>query len=167
VPIAEYNLFRAIQTNLQILGIKIKGSPCSFEGAITPFPQQFGNGSVPLTLRPTQLQQSTLYEEWIGILPSPRMRDNFIRCQHLFSVTDLCADLLGGLMGRENDFDAGILVWSDPWDPSGWEVTEGFLKKWGFLIEGCVDLFQSTNRWRYLRGEVPLFPELKQFVEEI
>jgi hypothetical protein len=42
----------------------------------------------------------------------------------------------------------------------GWEVTEGFLRKWGFLLEGCDELIESTNRWRALRGEERLIIEL-------
>jgi hypothetical protein len=54
----------------------------------------------------------------------------------------------------------GVLVWSDPWRADGWEVTEGFLKKWGRLLKGCRELIESTNRWRELRGEEPLVIEI-------
>lgn len=53
--------------------------------------------------------------------------------------------------------DPGVLVWRDPWDPSGWEVTESFVRAWGWAVVGCWDLFHSTNKWRELRGEKPLF----------
>jgi hypothetical protein len=168
VPVAEYNLFRAIQTNLEILSIKINGTLCSFEGDITPFPRGFSDGSVPISLRPTQLQQSSVYEKWISVVPSPKMRDNLIRFQHLYTVAEFCSDLLGGLMGKSNDIEAGLFVWADPWDPNGWELTKGFVKKWGYLIEGCDDLITSTNNWRYLRGERPLFSRTGELrVEEV
>jgi len=64
-------------------------------------------------------------------------------------------------MGRQNDIDSGLIVWSNPWEPNGWELTEGFIRKWGFLIQGCTDLFESTNRWRDIRGEERLILELK------
>jgi hypothetical protein len=157
IPLVEYNLFRAISTNARILGISSRGSPCSFGGDIPLFPRQFKETDIPKSLEETSLQRSTRYAEWIDILPSPKMRDNAIRLQHMFTLHELCADLLGGLMGRANKVDAGLIVWSDPWDPSGWEVSEGFLRKWSFLIEGCDDLQRSTNRWREIRGEKPLF----------
>lgn len=50
----------------------------------------------------------------------------------------------------------GLIVWSDPWDPTGWEVSKPFLGRWGWLVKGCVELLQSTNYWRALRGESPL-----------
>ncbi|EPE33235.1 hypothetical protein GLAREA_06247 [Glarea lozoyensis ATCC 20868] len=157
MPLVEYNLFRAISTNLQILGIKLVGPPCSFGGNVPLFPRRFNEANIPKSLRATPLQQSTHYAEWIDILPSPKMRDNAIQTQHMYTPHELCADLLGGLMGRSNEVDAGLIVWSDPWDPRNWEVSEGFHRKWSFLLEGCDDLLRSTNRWREIRGERPLF----------
>lgn len=52
--------------------------------------------------------------------------------------------------------ESGIVSWSDPWDVSGWEVTELFAKKWGFLLHGCRDVIAATNIWREYRGEDPL-----------
>ncbi|KAL7925903.1 hypothetical protein ACQKWADRAFT_283373 [Trichoderma austrokoningii] len=56
--------------------------------------------------------------------------------------------------------EVGILSWSDPWDISGWEVTERFCTRWGFLLQGCPDVVESANRWRALRGEDPLVVEI-------
>jgi hypothetical protein len=84
------------------------------------------------------------------------MRDNAIKTHHLFTNKELAADLLTGMLGQEDGKDPGMLVWSDPWDPSGWELTERFVKKWSFLVQGCHDLFRSTNYWRKIRGERPL-----------
>ncbi|KID87963.1 hypothetical protein MAJ_11092, partial [Metarhizium majus ARSEF 297] len=39
-----------------------------------------------------------------------------------------------------------------PWEPSGWEVTESFVEKWGWLLAGCVELKEATNYWRGKRG---------------
>jgi hypothetical protein len=50
----------------------------------------------------------------------------------------------------------GLVVWSVPWDPSGWEVSEGFLEKWGWVVQGCEELMVSTSRWRRLRGDQEL-----------
>jgi len=112
------------------------------------------------------------------------MRDNFIiaQAQGRLDEDDLCEDLVGGLFegyGESNDQesrgsrqklereekeggrgDSGLVVWKDPWDPSGWELMPGFLRTWGWLLGGCEDLIESTNRWRALRGEDPLIVEV-------
>lgn len=56
--------------------------------------------------------------------------------------------------------ELGILSWSDPWDISGWEVTERFVSRWAFLLQGCPDVVESANKWRALRGEDPLVVEI-------
>ncbi|KAL7910110.1 hypothetical protein GGI35DRAFT_447880 [Trichoderma velutinum] len=55
--------------------------------------------------------------------------------------------------------ELGILSWSDPWDISGWEFTERFFTKWGYLLQGCPDVIDAANKWRTLRGEDPLVVE--------
>jgi hypothetical protein len=47
----------------------------------------------------------------------------------------------------------GLIVWRDPWDPSGWEVSETFVRKWSWVLRGCRELLWSTNYWRGRRGE--------------
>lgn len=49
-----------------------------------------------------------------------------------------------------------LIVWGDPWDVFNWEVTPGFIKKWGWTLEGCEDLIQASNFWRASRDEEPL-----------
>ncbi|KAL7948379.1 hypothetical protein V8C42DRAFT_314247 [Trichoderma barbatum] len=56
--------------------------------------------------------------------------------------------------------ELGILSWSDPWDISGWEFTEKFVTKWGFLLQGCPDVVNAANNWRNMRGEDPLIVEV-------
>ena len=68
-------------------------------------------------------------------------------------------DLLGGLWEGFSDSECerrGLIAWSTPWEISGWEVSEGFLKKWGWSLRGCEGVLEATNRWRALRGEEPL-----------
>lgn len=58
-----------------------------------------------------------------------------------------------------DDYTAGrrcLITWGDPWRVESWEVTPGFLRKWGWSLEGCDDLIQSSNRWRALRNERPI-----------
>jgi hypothetical protein len=68
---------------------------------------------------------------------------------------------IGGLWEGNADCDTkGWIIWNDPWDVSGWEVTEGFTKKWGYLLRGCFDIIEATNRWRAVRGEGDLIVEV-------
>jgi len=97
----------------------------------------------------------------IGIVPFPAMRDNLILNAGTFDEDDLCCDLVGGLYEGFNDVERrGIMVWGEPWSVDGWELSEGFIKKWGFLLKGCVDLIEATNRWRARRGESILVVEV-------
>ena len=49
-----------------------------------------------------------------------------------------------------------MIVWSEAWDPRSWEVTQGFVRKWGWLLGGCGDLIEASNWWRARRDEPPL-----------
>ncbi|KAJ9607760.1 hypothetical protein H2200_007838 [Cladophialophora chaetospira] len=163
LPLIEYNIWRAITTNILILGHLhfLNSSVCRFTQSDAVFPSTFPSDSLPKSLQPTSLQRSTPHEDWIDLIPSPKMRDNAIRTQHLFSNLEMCSDLLGGLHGRQNDLECGLRVWSDPWNPDAWELTEGFARKYRILVDGCADLFKATNRWRRLRGEKPLVWEVE------
>lgn len=119
------------------------------------------------------------------MFPFPRVRDNLIRHQQEFDHRDLCNDLFGELFDRNphesphstpnlgstsggvNDIwdtyedpvtakRRGLIVWGEPWDVEGWELTPGFLRKWRWIVEGCEDVIVASNRWRARRGEVPL-----------
>jgi len=160
MPLVEYNVFRATATNFLILGSsRFSEVACPFGASVPTFPNPYQGIIIPPSLEQTPLQQSSQYPVWIDLLPSPKMRDNAIRSQHLFTSNELYADLLGGMIGRQNDVNSGLIAWSNPWEAGGWELTEGFIKKWGFLVRGCVDLFEATHRWRDIRGEERLiFP---------
>lgn len=51
-----------------------------------------------------------------------------------------------------NDLVEGVKVWGNsPWEERGWELSEGFVGKWWWLLdEECLG---STNFWRVARGE--------------
>lgn len=80
-----------------------------------------------------------------------------------FDEDDLWADVIGGLF---DGFPAsecehrGLVAWSPPWDISGWEISEGFWRKWGWTLRGCKEALDATNKWRRERGETPLVVEL-------
>ena len=55
----------------------------------------------------------------------------------------------------------GFLVWGEPWRTSSWEMSEGYVEKWGWMLKGCHELLRSTNRYREQRGEDRLVVELE------
>lgn len=99
----------------------------------------------------------------MDMLPSPQFRDNMIIALQNpdFDEDDWHIDIVGGLWEGYSDVEMrGIVAWSDPWSPNGWEVSEGFAKKWGYLLKGCKDMLDATNRYRAIRGEDDMFWEV-------
>ncbi|KAM0331360.1 hypothetical protein ACHAQA_003032 [Verticillium albo-atrum] len=152
IPLIQYNVKRASHTNIAILAITTLVCIDSPYKTMPLFPYPH---TIPETLKPTPLQQNTPHPPWIDILPSPRMRDNAIRALNRFAPVEFCHNLAG-----TNAAVDGIIAWSDPWAPDGWEVTEGMLRKWPFLFEDCEDMRSATNRWRARRNEPALVWEV-------
>ncbi len=151
--LAQYNFIRALQENIKVMGLSQEQLN---DEALSPF--NVGTGAftahLPPGLQSTQLQITTAHHPWIDLLPIPEMRDNLFRKGFdYFDEEELCHALRGRIPGQ----DPGMLVWRDPWDPDGWEVTETFARSWGWAISGCWGLLRSTNEWRTKRGERPLF----------
>jgi hypothetical protein len=161
--LSQFNFIKALFANIEVFGLSDEEmddealSP--FNKLLGPFPIQpeiakarFDN--LPTSLRPTELQHATPHHPWIDLLPMPAMRDNILRQDvNSFDEEELCH----AMRGQAPEHNAGLLVWRDPWDPTGWEVTEEFIKSWGWVVVGCMDLIHSTNTWRARRGEKPLF----------
>ncbi|KAF3763906.1 hypothetical protein M406DRAFT_352548 [Cryphonectria parasitica EP155] len=62
---------------------------------------------------------------------------------------------------EEEGPEARLIVWTNPWEAGGWEVTEGFVRKYGYLLKGCEDILGATNRYRRERGDDPLVWEVE------
>jgi hypothetical protein len=89
------------------------------------------------------------------------MRDNILSYENFIDDDEFCEDVMGGLFEGFSDIESnGLLVWGEPWDEAGWEVTQGFAKKWGCLLQGCDTLIEATNRYRAARGEDRLVIEI-------
>jgi Domain of unknown function (DUF3425) len=160
--LVSYNVLRGLHTNLNILCLHhlITGECRRGIGNMPLFPAP---SDLPTSLLRTALQNSKAHGEWIDLIPCPVMRDNAIRLEGTFDHDDLCTDVIGGLYNSYEDTDIeknGLLVWSDPWDVTGWELTEGFVKKWDFLVRGCHGMIAATNKWRASRAEEPLVIEM-------
>lgn len=109
---------------------------------------------IPSSLAPTPLQKTIPHFPWIDLFPSPNLRDNIIRAGAKLDVHEFCADMMGSMFGTaDGSVACGLRVWGDSWSVESWEMTEGFVVKWGWLLCGCEELVRATNRWRLERGE--------------
>jgi hypothetical protein len=166
LTLVKFNVFRAMLSNSLTLGFPAEDR--MEDNATSPFPLSQGTGttnsSLPPSLRPTKLQCRVPHHPWIDLLPIPQMRDNLLRAGNSYDDLELCADLIG--FYNSPTTRTGLIVWGEPWDAEGWEVTQSFWRRWGWTIRGCMELMRSTNYWRSQRGENPLrFDET--LVEEV
>ncbi|KAE8356071.1 hypothetical protein BDV28DRAFT_161974 [Aspergillus coremiiformis] len=153
----QYNFINALVQNKNVLGFTTEQL---HDDAISPFNltgpwQTEMEIFLPPSLQPTFIQRTVPHHPWLDLLPIAQMRDNLIAAGESFDDIQLCHDMKG--QDSTSTGRTGIIVWRDPWDPSGWEVTEPFARSWGWTLQGCWDLFRSTNSWRAQRSEKPLF----------
>lgn len=158
ITLSRVNVQRAVMENILAVGMTMEWM--TEDDAISLFNMpspQMATDQIPLSLRPTAIQRSTPHHPWLDVFPFPNMRDNLITASEGedFDDEELCRDLMG--FWDTHDSRATLLVWGSPYDPRNWEVTPGFLEKWGWLLRGCPELLVSTNKWRVQRGEKALF----------
>lgn len=159
--LTQFHFTRALITNIEVIGLSENQM---HDDALSPFnttgpwaaPMASKLESLPYALRPTDLQATILHHPWIDLIPLPQFRDNILKGL----LENLDEDLLcQALSSRTRSRPPGIIVWQDPWDQNGWEITEAFIQSpYGWLLDNCWTLFESTNRWRASRGERLLFP---------
>ncbi|CDM28236.1 hypothetical protein DTO013E5_3856 [Penicillium roqueforti] len=160
MTLTKVNVFRGFMQNLRLIGwseywIDLDViSPFSIASPQTP-PHMDDNSLLPISLQPTRIQKSIHHHPWLDLFPLPKMRDNLIEAGDEWDDEQLCHDIMG--FWGDSTMDAGLLVWGDPWNVQNWEVTEGFLKKWQWVIRGCPELMNATNSWRARRGERLIF----------
>jgi hypothetical protein len=97
-------------------------------------------------------------------IPCPQFRENLIRANlsGLYEQDSLCEDICGGLFeGYDDTRQKGLLVWGEPWQTGSWEISDGFAQRWGWLLKGCREMVDATNRWRESRGEERLIIEIE------
>jgi hypothetical protein len=148
------NVNIAIAKNATLMGFD-RERMCMDE-AISPFNQ---NGpwpsfyNPPKALEPTSVQKTVLHHPWLDIFPFPKFRDNAILAADAALLDDgeLCEDIAEvNLMNTERP---SLIVWGDASIPHSWEASPLFLWKWGWLLQGCPEMMEATNRWRQSRGE--------------
>lgn len=160
------NVLNALSRNAVMLGFPVDG--LCHDDRVSPFNEQ-GPGlgdaaarpSCRRNLQPTAMQVAVRHHPWIDLFPIPRLRDNMLQAilAGLLDEDELCADLLNVEDDRQGE-KPSLIVWGASWDPEGWEASVAFLRKWGWLIQGCSELLEATNLWRQKRGVKPLAFEL-------
>ncbi|KAJ5363417.1 uncharacterized protein N7496_009130 [Penicillium cataractarum] len=158
ITLLQFNALRALAVNRDLIsGILVTPLGCDEELIhIIPYPTK--PEILPSTLLPTTLQQTVPHGDWVDLFPCPEGRDRLIRAAGTFDEDELWSDCIGGLYQGFPDDEIerrGIIAWSPPWDIMGWEMSEGFLRKWGWLFKGLPGALEATNRWRMERGEEP------------
>ncbi|KAH8648984.1 hypothetical protein BGZ60DRAFT_422771 [Tricladium varicosporioides] len=162
ITLIQYNVLRGTLTNMCILDLLPRlPLECSAALSLTTATPYTIPSSIPPNLLPTPTQLAVIHDPWIDLLPCPQMRDNLILADGNYDEEELCGDLVGGLYEGFDEVECkGIMVWGEPWSPTGWEATEGFVRKWGWILRGCHEAVQATNYWRSKRGEEKLVIEV-------
>ncbi|EXJ64366.1 hypothetical protein A1O7_00702 [Cladophialophora yegresii CBS 114405] len=166
ISLVYYNVYRALISNVHLLGLDL--NLMYSDDYPSPFLPLSPTASskirqLPPTLEPTELQKTMAHHPMWDIFPDPEIRDNILRYgEENIDDLHLCLDMVGDghHPGGSGDLDTqqtnGLIVWGEPWDIHGWEMTECFARKWPFLIRGAINVQNSTNKWRMQRGEEPL-----------
>jgi hypothetical protein len=164
LSIMQVNIFHALYRNSEALG---QSNLWLFCESISPFgkidpdnmPSPMSAAGMPAcyphSLTPTEVQLSTPHHPWVDLLPWPKLRDRILYLCYITETMDdddLCVDM-AEFDTSKNMESTSLIIWGDPWDPRGWEVSVPFLRKWGWLLEGCAELLEATNYWRMKRGE--------------
>jgi hypothetical protein len=155
--LVQFNTTRSFVANAQTLGYTSWLMSPSARSHFSPADHlnKSLSNSLPASLRPTALQCSVPHHPWIDLLPVSELRDNLLRQgETTYDAQQLCRDMRG--FQAVSSGYGGVIVWGDPWDPEGWEVTEAFARKWPWVVRGNRSLFQSSNHWRAKRHESAL-----------
>ena len=160
LTLTKFNVLRAVLGNLAALGLSIQTIEDKGDTALSPFnsttktpmdhhhhDHHCERNILPASLQPTTTQRSVPHHPWLDCFPYPRMRDNLINALGGVDDCELCTDIMDPANG-----DVGLMVWGDPWLPQSWEISEGFVQKWSWVIEGCSEILVYSNYWRDRRG---------------
>jgi hypothetical protein len=158
LSLTQLNSWRAMMQNMNALGMTM--ATVKQEDAVSRFRLHDTadmHDPLPPALRPTSLQRALVHHPWIDSFPFPDFRDLLLLREGEYSEEALCNDLCGSSTDQNSTGQVGMITWGEPWDPSSWEMTEDFARKWLWMFSTCSDLLAATNHWRIQRGEVELF----------
>lgn len=154
LTLTQFNIMRALICNTKSLGWSLSWLEC--DDLTSPWSTAPTNlaTNCPAHLQPTTTQFTIKHHPWIDLWPIPKMRDNLLQASGCYDEEQLCNSLVE-FCDQTND-QCGLIVWGEPWDQGGWEVSEIYLQNWAWTIKGCTELQASTNSWRARRNEAPL-----------
>ena len=156
--LARYNMASSLAANARLLGMKDEFyawdgiSPMNKQGPLLGLTFQNRFAEWPASLQPTTTQLGIEHHPWIDCFPWPQLRDNLLKTFEMFNLCDE-DDFCHDICDLTDSIEPLILVWGSPDDPRNWEVSDGFLRKWAWLLSGCRQVLISTNYWRKKRGE--------------
>ena len=153
------NFMSATVTNAQHLGIDLN----ALQAGTSVRTPRGTDRQIPATLTPIDAQYQLPHDPIVDTIPHARLRYNILRAiasgQIDGSEFSKCIRASGALEVLNGSWQrGGVVVWSFPEQVGSWELSEPFVRRWAYLLEGCEDLIAATNSWRSKRGE-KLFPQ--------
>lgn len=159
INLIHLNFVNSLSTNASILGLHVEWLNCNSVSPIGLFGRDKNASEPPAlgprSLVPTALQLRMPHHPWIDLFPFSEMRDNFLVATSSYLSEEAEIQLWNDIVesGSPGGDWTGLIVWGDPWNPDSWEVSMRFMRQWGWLLDGCPQIIDSTNRWRRKRGE--------------
>ena len=147
----QRNVMEGARVNAQHLGINPDNL---LEGGHGGTLSRQGN-TVSHSLIPGKLQSEVQHDPIIDVLPYPRLRHQLVQALAAGKLDEesFCAEVReSGALDIEG-CRYGLLCWGAPDDVGAWEMSEHFVRRWCFVLQGCERLFESTNLWRLKRSE--------------
>lgn len=149
------NFMQAVSANAQRLGLSTTALRA---GTATSTPRLRNAANLPPTLKPVEVQHQLPHDPLIDTIPHSRLRFNILRA---IATGNLDASRFSASLRRSGAVinvqgearRSGLIVWNFPEQLASWELSEGFVMVFGFLLEGCEDFIAATNVWRSRRGE--------------
>jgi hypothetical protein len=152
------NFMRAVTENAQRLRLSLSSLR---SGAITTTFRHASVVDLPQTLEPVELQYLLPHDPIIDTIPHARLRYNVLHCIITDKLDAACFSTYlrrsGAIVNIQGEtLRSGFVVWDLSHHLSSWELSEAFIKTWGFLLGGCEDFVAVTNVWRNRKGEKSL-----------
>jgi hypothetical protein len=149
------NFMQAVSANARRLGLNLTALGA---GTATSTPRLRNPANMPPTLKPVEVQHQLPHDPLIDTIPHARLRFNVLRAIATGNLDaarfSACLRRSGAVVNVQGEARrSGLIVWNFPEQLASWELSEGFVMIWGFLLEGCEDFVAATNVWRSRRGE--------------
>jgi hypothetical protein len=149
------NFMQAVSANARRLGLNLTSLGA---GTATSTPRLRNPANLPPTLKPVEVQHQLPHDPLIDTIPHARLRFNVLRAIATGNLDaarfSACLRRSGAVVNVQGEARrSGLIVWNFPEQLASWELSEGFVMIWGFLLEGCEDFVAATNVWRSRRGE--------------